>query len=70
MAAWNLIAWAVGFAVYHVCLGADSPLHAAFPVAFGFLGRWASPCGATLPSMAASAILAAVSLFRAKSSSN
>ena len=70
MAVWNLIAWAVGFAVYHVCLGADSPLHAAFPGAFGFLGRRASPCGATLPSMAASAILAAVSLFRAKSSSN
>ena len=70
MAVWNFIAWGVGFAVYHVCLGADSPLHAAFPSVFGFLGGWASPCGATLPSMAASAILAAVSLFRAKATSN
>ena len=70
MAVWNLLAWVVGFAVYHVCLGAESPLHAAFPGVFGFLRSWASPCGATLPSMAASALLAAASLFRAKPSSN
>ena len=58
--AWNLAAWALGFAAYHVCLGADSPLALAFPRAFGFLGGWASPCGATLPAMAAAAVLAAI----------
>ena len=58
MAAWNLVAWALGFAAYHVCLGADSPLALAFPRAFGFLGGWASPIGATLPAMAVAALLA------------
>ena len=58
-AVWNLVAWAVGFAAYHVCLGADSPLVAAFPGAFGFLAECSSPCGATLPSMALAAIFAA-----------
>ena len=62
---WNLVAWALGFAAYHVCLGGDSPLALAFPDAFGFLGGWASPCGATLPAMAVSAVLAALAgLFR------
>ena len=56
--AWNLFAWAAGFAVYHACLGGESPLVAALPGAFGFLAAWASPVGATLPAMAASAILA------------
>ena len=57
-AAWNFGAWAAGFAVYHACLGADSPLAAAFPSAAGALGGWSSPAGATLPSMAVSALLA------------
>ena len=57
-AAWNFAAWAAGFAVYHACLGADSPLAAAFPSAAGALGGWSSPAGATLPSMAVSALLA------------
>ena len=57
-AAWNLAAWAVGFAVYHACLGGDSPLALAWPGAFGFLGGWSSPAGATIPAMAASALLA------------
>jgi putative hydroxymethylpyrimidine transporter CytX len=56
--AWNLAAWAVGFAVYHACLGGDSPLALAWPCAFGFLAGWASPAGATIPAMAASALLA------------
>ena len=64
---WNLFAWIVGFALYHVCLGADSPLLAAFPGVFGFLSSHASSVGATLPAMAASAALAAVTkwLYRA-----
>ena len=57
-AAWNFGAWAAGFAVYHACLGADSPLAAAFPSAAGALDGWSSPAGATLPSMAVSALLA------------
>ena len=57
-AAWNFAAWAAGFAVYHACLGADSPLAAAFPSAAGALDGWSSPAGATLPSMAVSALLA------------
>ena len=57
-AAWNFAAWAAGFAVYHACLGADSPLAAAVPSAAGALGGWSSPAGATLPSMAVSALLA------------
>ena len=57
-AAWNFGAWAAGFAVYHACLGVDSPLAAAFPSAAGALGGWSSPAGATLPSMAVSALLA------------
>ena len=57
-AVWNFGAWAAGFAVYHACLGADSPLAAAFPSAAGALGGWSSPAGATLPSMAVSALLA------------
>ena len=56
--AWNLVAWAAGFAVYHACLGADSPLAAAWPRAFGFLGGWSSPAGSTIPAMAAAALLA------------
>ena len=56
--AWNLLAWAAGFAVYHACLGGDSPLAAAWPGAFGFLGGWSSPAGATIPAMAAAALLA------------
>jgi putative hydroxymethylpyrimidine transporter CytX len=54
----NLFAWAAGFAVYHACLGGDSPLALAWPGAFGFLGGWSSPAGATIPAMAASALLA------------
>ena len=54
----NLFAWAVGFAVYHACLGGDSPLALAWPGAFGFLGGWSSPAGATIPAMAVSALLA------------
>ena len=61
---WNLVAWALGFAAYHVCLGGDSPLALAFPRVFGFLGGWASPCGATLPAMALSAVLALPSSWR------
>ena len=57
-AVWNFGAWAAGFAVYHACLGADSPLAAAFPSAAGALDGWSSPAGATLPSMAVSALLA------------
>ena len=57
----NLVAWAAGFAAYHACLGGDSPLVAAFPRAFGFLAGHASPIGATLPSMAVAALLAAPS---------
>lgn len=57
-AAWNYAAWAAGFAVYHACLGADSPLVAAVPAAAEALGGWSSPAGATLPAMAASALLA------------
>lgn len=56
--AWNLVAWAVGFATYHICLGGESPLLAAFPDTFGFLAAHASPAGATLPALAASAVLA------------
>ncbi len=56
--AWNLAAWAAGFAAYHACLGGDSPLAAAWPGAFGFLGGWSSPAGATIPAMAAAALLA------------
>ena len=55
---WNLVAWALGFAAYHVCLGADSPLALVFPRVFGFLGGWTSPIGATLPAMAVAALLA------------
>jgi putative hydroxymethylpyrimidine transporter CytX len=55
---WNLFAWAAGFAVYHACLGGESPLAAAWPSAFGFLGGCSSPAGATIPAMAASALLA------------
>ena len=55
---WNLAAWAVGFAVYHACLGGESPLALAWPGAFGFLVGWSSPAGATIPAMAASALLA------------
>ena len=58
-AAWNLAAWAAGFAVYHACLGGESPLALAWPGAFGFLAGWSSPAGATIPAMAASALLAA-----------
>ena len=57
-AAWNLAAWAAGFAVYHACLGGESPLALAWPGAFGFLAGWSSPAGATIPAMAASALLA------------
>lgn len=57
-AAWNFAAWAAGFAVYHACLGGESPLALAWPGAFGFLGAWASPVGATIPAMAVSGILA------------
>ena len=63
--AWNLAAWAVGFAVYHACLGGDSPLALAWPGAFGFLGGWSSPAGATIPAMAASALLALPPALRA-----
>lgn len=64
-AAWNLFAWAVGFAVYHACLGGDSPLALAWPGAFGFLGGWSSPAGATIPAMAAAALLALPPALRA-----
>ena len=60
---WNFAAWAAGFAVYHACLGADSPFALAWPGAFGFLGAWASPAGATIPAMAVSALLALPSAF-------
>lgn len=64
-AAWNFAAWAAGFAVYHACLGAESPLAAAWPAAAGCLGAWASPAGATIPAMAVSALLAAPAARRA-----
>ncbi len=64
-AVWNLGAWAAGFAAYHACLGGDSPLAAAWPSAFGFLAAWSSPAGATIPAMAASALLALPPALRA-----
>ena len=65
-AAWNFAAWAAGFAVYHACLGADSPLAAALPAAAKALGSWSSPAGATIPSMAAAALLALPAAARAR----
>ena len=64
--AWNLAAWAVGFAVYHACLGGESPFALAWPGAFGFLAGWSSPAGATIPAMAASALLALPPALRAR----
>lgn len=54
----SILAWAVGFSVYHLCSGTYSPFVAFFPGLEPVFSKIASPFGASLPAMVAAAIVA------------
>ncbi|MGN0844334.1 MAG: putative hydroxymethylpyrimidine transporter CytX [Kiritimatiellia bacterium] len=56
----SILAWAVGFCVYHLCLGASSPFVVIFSGLESIFTRIASPFGASLPAMVVAAVVAIV----------
>ena len=55
----NAAGWLVGFAVYHLCLGAASPIAMLCPAWEKALAGLASPLGASLPAMVCAAAVPA-----------
>lgn len=56
----SILAWAIGFSVYHLCLGGYSPFVAIFPGLESIFTQIASPFGASLPAMVVAAVVAII----------